>query len=272
MNKKNKILIISGDLLKHKYVAIKILKKFKNSTIIFEKYPKNIFTNYSKDKSKVLVDHFKKVLFYEKKYFEKFCKKNSDFLKKKTLFNLKKGSLNSQSVLLKIRENKPDFIILNATSLIKKKMINSFKNKIINIHAGLIPYYRGAGCNVWTFYNRELEYTGVTIHFINNKIDDGKILNQSQSIFKKDDNTHTIGCKNAKLSVQLVIDTIEYLKKRPDYKGKKITSKKSKVFYKKDFTKNVIIKVKKLIGDGLVKNFISTKKKINLIQLKNNKV
>ena len=28
---------------------------------------------------------------------------------------------------------------------------------------------------MWTFYNRELEYTGVTIHFINNKIDDGKI-------------------------------------------------------------------------------------------------
>ena len=269
MIKKKKILIISGDLLKHKYVAIKLLKKFKKARVIFEKYPKNIFTNYSKDKSKVLIDHFKKVLFYEKKYFEKFCKKNSAFLRKKTLFNLKKGGLNSQRVFLQIKENKPDLIILNATSLIKKKLINSFKNKIINIHAGLTPYYRGAGCNVWTFYNKELEYTGVTIHFINKKIDDGKILNQSQSIFKKNDNTHTIGCKNAKLSVQLIIDTIKYFEKKPDYKGKKIISKKNKVFYKKDFTKNVIIKINELIKNGLVKNFIFPKKKIKLVQLKN---
>ena len=193
-------------------------------------------------------------------------------MKKRTLFKIKKGSLNSKTAFFKIRNNKPDFIILNATSLIKKKMINSFNNKIINIHAGLIPYYRGAGCNVWTFYNKELKYTGITTHFVNKNIDDGKILNQSQSIFKKNDNTHTIGCKNAKLSVQLIIDTIEYLKKRPNYKGKKIISKKSKIFYKKDFTKKVIIKVNKLIEDGLVKNFISTKKKIKLIQLKNNKV
>ena len=95
----------------------------------------------------------------------------------------------------KIKKVRPDLIVLNATSILSKKFIKSFKGIIINIHAGLIPYYRGAGCNVWTFYNKELEYTGVTIHFVNELIDDGKIILQSQSKFIKTDNTHTIGAK-----------------------------------------------------------------------------
>ena len=66
-----------------------------------------------------------------------------------------------------------------------KKLINLYKNKIINVHAGLIPYYRGTGCNVWTFYNKKLEYTGMTVHFVNERIDDGKIICQEQSNLKK---------------------------------------------------------------------------------------
>ena len=268
MQKKNRILIISGDLLKHRYVAIKILKKFKNSSVIFEKYPKKINKNYSKDKSKSIINHFKKVHFYEEKYFKYFCKKNKNYLKKKTLFKIKKGTLNSIKVFNKIKKKDPDLVILNATSLINKNFTSSFKNKIINIHAGLIPYYRGAGCNVWTFYNKELEYTGVSIHFVNEKVDDGKILLQSQSTFEKNDNTHTIGCKNAKLSAKLSIETIQYLQKNPNYKGKKIFSKKNTIFYKKDFNQNIIIQINKLIKNGLVKNYCCNPKKVKIIKLK----
>ena len=200
----------------------KLLKKFKNSSVIFERYPKKIFENYSSDKSKVLIDHFNKVQNYEKKYFMGFIKKNINFLEKKTFLNIKKGSINKKKIFNKIKKIKPDLIILNATSLIKKNFIKFFKDKIINIHAGLIPYYRGSGCNVWTFYNQELEYTGVSIHFVNEKIDDGKIITQSQSKFSKNDDTHSIGCKNAKLSANLAIKVINYLKKNPNYKGKKI--------------------------------------------------
>ena len=268
MKKRDKILIISGNLLKHKYIAVKLLKKFKNSNVIFENYPKYISYNYTTDRSKIVINHFRKLQFYEKQYFQEFCKKNNNFLNKKTLLKIKNGSLNSKKVLSEIKKISPDLIILNATSLIEKKLISSFRNKIINIHAGLIPYYRGAGCNVWTFYNKELEYTGVSIHFVNEKIDDGKIILQSQSNFKKYDNTHTIGCKNAKLSAELSIDAIKYLQKNPNYKGKKILSKKNIIFYKKDFTENVIKQINKLIKDGLVKNYCRNQKKIKIIRFK----
>ena len=105
-------------------------------------------------------------------------------------------------------------IIVNATSILKENFLHNFKNKIINIHAGLLPYYKGTGCNVWTFYNQELEYTGVSIHFVNKKIDDGNIITQKQSLFIKDDNTHSIGCKNAILGAKLAIKSIKFLIKK----------------------------------------------------------
>jgi len=267
LKKKHKILIISGNLLKHKFVGIKLLKKFKNSNIIFEKYPKSVSDNYSKKKSNLLINHFRKVHLYEKKFFEKFCKKNNQFLKNKTLLNIKKGTINKKKYLLKIKKINPNLIVLNATSLLNKKFIYAFRNKIINIHAGLIPYYRGSGCNVWTFYNKELKYTGVSIHFVNEKIDDGKIILQSQSSFAKNDNTHSIGCKNAKLSVKLTIDVIKYLKKNPSYMGKKIITTKSAIFYKKDFKDKIILKIDELLKKGLVKNYYSKPKKVKVIKL-----
>ena len=259
-------MIICGNLIKHKYFAIKLLKNFQNSNVIFENYPKNISNNYTLHKSKILTNHFKKVQFYEKKYFKKFCVKNQNFLNKKTIFSVQKGKINSEKILKKIEDINPNLIILNATSLIKKKLINLYKNKIINVHAGLIPYYRGTGCNVWTFYNKELEYTGMTVHFVNERIDDGKIICQEQSNFEINDNTHTVGCKNVKLSLKLCKDTIKFLSKNPNYKGKKILTKKSSIFFKKDFNKSVVIRINELIKSGLVKKYIKNKKKIRLVK------
>ena len=77
---------------------------------------------------------------------------------------------------------------------------------------------------------------------------------------------HSIGCKNAKSSVQLAINTIKYLKKYPNYSGKKILSKKNKIYYKKSFNKKFIIKINKMIDEGLVKNYCLNPKKIKIIK------
>ena len=96
-----------------------------------------------------------------------------------------------------------------------------------------------------------------------------QIILQSQSKFIKTDNTHTIGCKNAKLSAKLSIEAIKYLQQNPKYKGKKIFSKKSNIFYKKDFNKKIINKINIMIQKGLVKNYCLNKKKIKIIKLVN---
>lgn len=268
MKKKNNILLISGNLLKHKYVAIKILQKFKNCNVIFENYPKEIYKKYTSERSKTLIKHFNYVKKYDQKYFYSFCKYYERFLKKKTLFKISKGNINKTSIINRIKNYKPKLIVINATSILKNNFLKNFERKIINIHAGLLPYYRGTGCNVWTFFNNELQYTGITIHFVNNKIDDGHIINQLQSKFSKTDNTHSIGCKNAIMASRLAKETISFLIKNPNYKGKIIRTKKKRLYKNKDFTDNIVLRVNSLIKEGIVEQYCKKSKQINIIKLK----
>ena len=70
--------------------------------------------------------------------------------------------------------------------ILSYNFIKKFKGKIINIHPSLLPKYKGLNT-----YNRVLEngekYTGCTVHFVNSKLDGGKIILQKKiKILKKD--------------------------------------------------------------------------------------
>ena len=66
--------------------------------------------------------------------------------------------------------------------LVPEHMITAFPNKIINIHPALLPKYGGKGmygAHVHKAVSQALETsTGITIHFVNNKYDDGDIIFQ----------------------------------------------------------------------------------------------
>ena len=64
--------------------------------------------------------------------------------------------------------------------------IKSFKGKILNIHPSLLPKYKGLNTYKRVLENRE-NFTGCTVHFVNSKLDSGKIILQKKvKIFKKD--------------------------------------------------------------------------------------
>ena len=70
-----------------------------------------------------------------------------------------------------------DFFIVFGASFIKGWLMDFlFSRKAINIHMGLSPYYRGAACNFWAVYDRNLGYVGATIHLLSKGLDSGDIL------------------------------------------------------------------------------------------------
>ena len=78
-----------------------------------------------------------------------------------------------QKCLNQIKKNNPDIIIVYGSSIIAP-LTNDFKNKIINVHLGLSPYYRGSGTNFYPILNSKPEYIGVTFMFLDKGIDTGK--------------------------------------------------------------------------------------------------
>ena len=64
--------------------------------------------------------------------------------------------------------------------------VNFFKNKIINIHPSLLPKYKGLNTHQRALKAKE-KFSGCTIHFVNQKLDSGKIIAKKKvKIFKKD--------------------------------------------------------------------------------------
>tara|TARA_B100000123_G_scaffold173972_1_gene129185 strand:+ start:466 stop:1047 length:582 start_codon:yes stop_codon:yes gene_type:complete len=70
--------------------------------------------------------------------------------------------------------------------ILSKDFIKSFKGKIINIHPSLLPKYKGLNTHKRVLENNE-KNTGCSVHFVNEKLDSGKIILQKKiKIFKKD--------------------------------------------------------------------------------------
>ena len=70
-----------------------------------------------------------------------------------------------------------DLYIVFGSSYIKGELVDFLiKNKAINIHMGVSPYYRGTDCNFWALYDSNPHLTGSTIHFLSKGLDSGPIL------------------------------------------------------------------------------------------------
>ena len=70
--------------------------------------------------------------------------------------------------------------------ILSKNFIKRFDGKILNIHPSLLPKYKGLNTHFRAIQNKE-SYSGCTVHYVNSKLDSGKIILQKRvKIFKKD--------------------------------------------------------------------------------------
>ena len=88
---------------------------------------------------------------------------------------------------------RPEVVLVFGTGILKGAVIDAFAGRMINIHLGLSPYYRGAGTNFWPLVNGEPEYVGATIHYLDAGIDTGPIIAHTRPRIGRDDGPHDIG-------------------------------------------------------------------------------
>ena len=87
------------------------------------------------------------------------------------------------ALLSELLLQKPDLIVLAGfMSIISEKIIDNFRNKIVNIHPSLIPSFCGDGFYGLKVHEAALKkgvkVTGATVHFVNEITDGGKIILQ----------------------------------------------------------------------------------------------
>ena len=114
---------------------------------------------------------------------------------KKKVFNFKKKYKTENQLLSVLKEQEIKMICLAGfMKILSRSFIIKFKGKILNIHPSLLPKYKGLNTHQRALDNHE-KYSGCTVHFVNVKLDSGRIILQKKVRITKKDTKNSLAKK-----------------------------------------------------------------------------
>jgi folate-dependent phosphoribosylglycinamide formyltransferase PurN len=167
------------------------------------------------------------------------------------------GEINSSTVYTWITSQQPDLIVLYGTGIVKAPLLDTFPGRVINLHLGLSPYYRGAGTNFWPLVYREPECVGSTLHIAAAKVDAGAILAQVRPIARAADRAHDLGTKALIAAVNILPDVIA-LYARDALVSCEQNLKIGRVFKRHDFNAAAVRQMWENLAAGMMPTFVSS--------------
>ena len=111
------------------------------------------------------------------------------------VFNFKNKIIAEKKIISEINNKKIKLICLAGfMRILSKNFIKRFKGKILNIHPSLLPKYKGLNTHQRAISNNE-KYSGCTVHFVNSRLDSGKIILQKKVKISKFDTAKSLSKK-----------------------------------------------------------------------------
>ena len=131
-----------------------------------------------------------------------------EFAKKNDVKLIEPLSLTSKDLKVQLKKLKPDIFVVVAYKILPDKLIEIPVHGAINLHASLLPKYRGAGPIQWALMNGD-KNTGVSIFQIKQKVDTGDILLQKRVKIHEDDNMHSLGMRLCETGANMLLETMK---------------------------------------------------------------
>ena len=114
---------------------------------------------------------------------------------KKKVLNFKNKKLSEKKLLSILNINNIDLICLAGfMRILSGNFIKKFKGKILNIHPSLLPKYKGLNSHKRALNDKE-KYSGCTVHFVNSRLDSGKIILQKKVKISKNETEASLAKK-----------------------------------------------------------------------------
>lgn len=258
-----KIVVITGDEPRHTFFRL-FLSNQEGLELLysFVEEKSQQIRNLNKEKVDV-TNHLNEREAIEKDFFGLYNNNCSD---KSNVKNLDSGQVNSESIINQIIKLNPDYILTYGCSIIKPPLINKFEKRIVNMHLGLSPYYRGSGTNIFPIYNDELQFIGTTFMFMDKGIDTGPIIHQIRAKILPNDSHHQIGNRLIRDSIITIPRLLKYLNK-----NSKLNSLTTNVefnenprrhYKRNDFNDEIITTIEKKVSNGIIKKYLINKENL----------
>jgi methionyl-tRNA formyltransferase len=248
----SKIALITGPGLNHRYFVNRLNREFPIECVFIEEVTYPNFTSDSPKQQEAWEWFFRRRKEYEENTFadsELWTRK-----KQPRIIPVPTGQINSTDTLKILQAQQPKIIILFGSSLIGREIMERFPNRIMNLHVGISGQYRGSSCNFWPIYDGRLDCLGATLLRINAGIDTGEILAQETIAIEERDTEQSLMGKSLILGMDLTIQVVhQWLKGNCSPLP---LERNGKLFQKKDFTPEVISKVKEMVESGQLASLI----------------
>jgi len=263
--------IFTSSSLRHKALA-SIIFNNKNLNIInvFHEEGAPLYDLVKKKKNNNLeIAHLEARMLTEKDFFELYIDTQKKIKKiSKVVPKLWFSTEDCFEILKKIN---PSQILVYGTSIIKGKIVDYFEGKILNLHLGLSPYYRGSGTNYFPFVNGEPEYAGSTFMYLDAGIDTGKIIHQIRPNIISTDSFHQLSNRFLVHSFK-TFSSIAELNLRnglcEPISTNNNRNEKRLVYKKSDFSEENIIKLYENFRNGMLEKYlISREEKCNRVPI-----
>ena len=119
----------------------------------------------------------------------RYLKKNKIYFK---IFDFKQKNKDEKKIFNILKKRKTQLICLAGfMKILSRNFIKRFNGKIVNIHPSLLPKYKGLNTHERAILNKE-KFSGCTVHFVNSKLDSGKIIIQKKVKINKNDDPKSL--------------------------------------------------------------------------------
>lgn len=134
------------------------------------------------------------------------------FAKEKNLRILQPTNLKSEEFQAELKELDPNLQVVVAFRMLPKNVWNYPEYGTFNLHASLLPQYRGAAPINWAIINGEKE-TGISTFFLDEKIDTGAMIFQEKVRISKTENVESLHDRLMEKGAKLVVKTVDAIQK-----------------------------------------------------------
>jgi phosphoribosylglycinamide formyltransferase-1 len=117
----------------------------------------------------------------------------------------------AETLLANVLHHQPDLVVLAGfMKILPANFVSALKGKLINIHPSLLPDFKGAHA-VRDALAAGAAKTGVTIHYVDEGVDTGEIIVQSEVMIEQGDTEHSLHERIKKIEHELLASTIEQI-------------------------------------------------------------
>ena len=126
---------------------------------------------------------------------------------------LQTDSVNSERSVSFIRERKPDLLVsCFLLEMVKKEVLDIAPKGGVNVHPALFQHHRGVFSSFWAMM-KGWRKSGATVHYMTQKLDEGKVILQKRFFVHPSDTMHCINRKSATLGGNLLAKAVVRIKR-----------------------------------------------------------